>query len=70
MVAGNKCMTNFTAHGPDGAVYANVVEFAAVPVAGGTLCTDGTWRALDGSPSGTTPLRVFIKDGVRRRSPE
>ena len=70
VVAGNTCMTNFTAHGPDGTVYSNAVEFDAVPVAGGTLCTDGKWRALDGSASGTTPLRVFIKDGMRRRSPE
>lgn len=70
VISGNKCGTNFTAHGPDGTVYANAVEFEAVPVAGGTLCTDGKWRALDGSASGTTPLRVFIKDGVRRRSPD
>ena len=31
---------------------------------------NGKWQALDGSMSGTTPLRVFIKDGVRRRSPQ
>jgi hypothetical protein len=36
---------------------------------GGTLCTNGKWRAADGSASGTTPFRVFIKDGVKRRSP-
>ena len=40
-----------------------------VQVQGGTLCTEGKWRARDGSASGTTPFRVFIKDGVTRRSP-
>ena len=40
-----------------------------VQVQGGTLCTKGVWRARDGSASGTTPFRVFIKDGVTRRSP-
>ena len=69
VVVGNKCVTNFTATEPGGKVYYNVVEFDAVPAQGGILCTDGKWRAADGSASGTTPLRVFIKDGVRRRSP-
>jgi hypothetical protein len=46
-----------------------MVEFDAVPAQGGILCTDGKWRAVDGSASGTTPLRVFIKNGVARRSP-
>jgi hypothetical protein len=39
------------------------------PVQGGTLCTNGKFRAVDGSASGTTPFRVFFKDGLRRRSP-
>ena len=69
VIVGNKCMTNFTATLPDGKVYYNVVEFETVQVQGGTLCTNGAWRARDGSASGTTPLRVFIKDGVTRRSP-
>jgi hypothetical protein len=69
VVVGDKCATNFTATEPGGKVYYNKVEFEAVPVQGGTLCTNGKWRALDGSMSGTTPLRVFVKDGVRRRSP-
>jgi hypothetical protein len=69
VIVGNKCVTNFTATLPDGKVYYNVVEFETVQVQGGTLCTNGAWRARDGSASGTTPFRVFIKDGVTRRSP-
>jgi hypothetical protein len=69
VIVGNKCTTNFTATMPDGTVYRNVVEFDTVPVHGGTLCTNGVWRASDGSATGTTPFRVFIKDGVIRRSP-
>jgi hypothetical protein len=41
-----------------------------VPTQGGTLCTNGRWRARDGSASGTTPYQVFFKDGVRRGSPQ
>jgi hypothetical protein len=70
VIVGNKCVTNFTATEPGGKVYYNVVEFDAVPTQGGILCTEGKWRALDGSANGTTPYRVFIKDGVRRGSPE
>jgi hypothetical protein len=69
VIVGNKCVTDFTATMPDGKVYYNVVEFDTVQVQGGTLCTNGKWRARDGSASGTTPFRVFIKDGVTRRSP-
>jgi hypothetical protein len=69
VIVGNTCVTNFTATLPDGTVYNNVVEFETVQVQGGTLCTNGKWRARDGSASGTTPFRVFIKDGVTRRSP-
>jgi hypothetical protein len=69
VIVGDKCVTNFTATEPGGKVYYNKVEFETVPVQGGTLCTNGKWQALDGSMSGTTPLRVFLKDGVRRRSP-
>lgn len=69
VVAGDKCVTSFTATEPNGTVYRNIVEFDAVPAQGGTLCTNGKWRARDGSANGTTPLRVFIKDGVSRRSP-
>lgn len=69
VIVANKCKTDFTATEPGGKVYYNKVEFDAVPAQGGTLCTNGKWQAADGSASGTTPFRVFIKDGVRRRSP-
>jgi hypothetical protein len=69
VIVGSKCVTDFTATMPDGTVYYNVVEFETVVVQGGTLCTNGAWRAPDGSSSGTTPFRVFIKDGIVRRSP-
>ena len=69
VIAGDKCVTSFTATEPNGTIYYNIVEFEAVPVQGGTLCTNGKWRARDGSANGTTPLRVFIKDGISRRSP-
>ena len=69
VVFGKFCTTNFTATTPKGEVYYNGVDFDAAPAQGGTLCSNGRWRALDGSAKGTTPLRVFIKDGVVRRSP-
>lgn len=69
VITGDKCATHFSATLTDGKVYFNIVEFDAVPVQGGTLCTNGKYRAVDGSASGTTPFRVFFKDGVRRRSP-
>lgn len=69
VITGDKCSTNFSATLSDGKVYYNIVEFDAVPMQGGTLCTNGKYRAVDGSASGTTPFRVFFKDGVRRRSP-
>jgi hypothetical protein len=69
VIVGDKCVTKFTATEPDGKVFHNVVEFDAVPAQGGTLCTNGKWRAQDSSMSGTTPYRVFFKDGVVRGSP-
>lgn len=65
----DKCRTDFTATEPGGKVYTNKIEFDAVQVQGGILCTNGKWQAIDGSMSGTTPFKVFIKDGIRRRSP-
>jgi hypothetical protein len=64
VIVGNGCITNFTATepGPGGKIYYNKVEFDTVAVQGGILC------ANDGSMSGTTPFRVFIKAGVVRRS--
>lgn len=69
VVSEKVCRTNFTATEPNGTVYKNSVEFDASPVQGGILCSNGKWRADDGSATGTTPLRVFIKDGVAKRSP-
>ena len=67
----NKCVTTFMAvtPAPDVNVYFNVIEFEAMQVQGGTLCANGKWRAMDGSATGTTPFRMFFKDGVFRRSP-
>jgi len=69
VIAGDKCKTEFTATEPNGTVYYNSVEFDAVAAQGGTLCTNGRWRSRDGSATGTTPYRVFFKDGVVRGSP-
>jgi hypothetical protein len=69
VIVGDKCRTDFTATEPDGKVFHNTVEFDAVPAQGGTLCTNGKWRARDCSMSGTTPYQVFFKDGVVRGSP-
>jgi hypothetical protein len=70
VITGGKCVTTFMAvePGDNPKVYANVIEFEAVPVDGGILCRDGKWRAFDGGASGTTPFRFFFKDGVFRAS--
>ena len=70
VIVNGKCVTDFSAHTPDGKAYYNVVEFEIVEAQGGKLCTNGKWRAKDGSATGTTPYRVFIKDGVRRGAPQ
>jgi len=69
IVANKACTTDFQARMPDGAVYPNSIVFDAVETQGGILCTNGRWRAKDGSATGTTPFQVFIKDGVVRRMP-
>jgi hypothetical protein len=69
VIVGDKCKTDFTATEPSGTIYYNSVESDAVPAQGGTLCTNDRWRSRDGSASGTTPYRVFFKDGVVRGSP-
>jgi len=69
VVAGGKCTTRFRAVEPSGTTYHNMIEFEASETQGGVLCADGKWRSADGSASGTTPFRVFIKDGVKRGSP-
>jgi hypothetical protein len=72
VIVGGKCVTTFMAVEPGDKpnVYPNFVEFEAVPAAGGTLCRNGQWRAFDGGATGTTPFRVFFKDGVFRGSPQ
>lgn len=69
VIVSNTCVTDFTATEPAGKVYYNSIVFETETVQGGTLCTNGKWRAKDGSATGTTPFRVFIKEGVIRRSP-
>jgi hypothetical protein len=64
VVRGSTCTTDFTATEPDGTVHRNTVVFDAVPTAGGILCTNGRWRSLDNDAAGTTPFRVFFRDGV------
>jgi hypothetical protein len=32
--------------------------------------TNGRWRSFDGKSSGTTPFRMFFKDGVFRGAPQ
>jgi hypothetical protein len=70
VITGGKCVTTFMAVEADDnpKVYANVIEFEAVPAQGGILCRDGRWRAFEGGASGTTPFRFFLKDGVFRAS--
>jgi hypothetical protein len=71
VITSGKCITTFMAvePGENPKVYPNVIEFDAVPAQGGTLCENGRWRAFDGGATGTTPYRVFFKDGVFRGSP-
>ncbi|MBX3514066.1 MAG: hypothetical protein KF750_10810 [Xanthobacteraceae bacterium] len=69
VVANGKCTTDFTAI-VEGKPYYNEVVFDAVAVQGGILCTNGKWRAKDGSADGTTPFEVFIKDGITRARPQ
>jgi hypothetical protein len=70
VITDGKCVTTFMAveSGADPKVYPSFIEFEAVAAAGGTLCQNGKWRAFDGGASGTTPFRVFFKDGVFRGS--
>lgn len=68
VVANGVCATSFRAIEPNGTTYHNVITFDATETQGGTLCSNGKWRAADGSASGTTPFRVFIKGGVKRGS--
>lgn len=71
VITGVTCITTFMAVEPGAypKVHANVIEFEAVAAQGGTLCHNGRWRSFDGGASGTTPFRLFFKDGVFRASP-
>jgi hypothetical protein len=70
VITGNKCVTTFMAvePGANPNVYPNVIEFEAQPAQGGTLCVNGKWKSFNGG-AGTTPFRVFFKNGVFRGSP-
>lgn len=68
VITEGKCVTTFMAV-DNGKVFFNLVEFETVAVQGGTLCTNGKWRAFDNSINGTTPYRVFFKEGVFRGQP-
>ena len=68
VVANGTCTTNFRAIEPNGTVYRNAIVFDATETQGGILCSNGRWRSLDNAATGTTPFRVFIKNGVRRGS--
>ncbi len=71
VITGGKCITTFMAveSGGNASVYANLIEFDAVPAQGGILCSNGRWRAFEGGATGTTPFRIFFKDGAFRASP-
>jgi hypothetical protein len=70
VITGGKCVTTFMAvePGANPNVYPNYIEFQAQPAQGGTLCVNGQWKSFDGA-TGTTPFRVFFKNGVFRASP-
>lgn len=70
IVSGGQCTTKFRAVEPNGTTYHNSIVFDAVETQGGVLCSNGRWRSADGSATGTTPFRVFIKSGVKRGSPD
>ena len=69
VIIGGKCITTFMATLPPNELYLHMAEYEAVPAQGGTLCTNARWRSFDGKDSGTTPFRMFYKDGVFRGSP-
>lgn len=67
VIVGAKCVTTFMAVEENNkAAYPNVIEFEAVAANGGTLCREGKWRAFEGGASGTTPFRLWFKEGVWR----
>lgn len=70
VVNGALCTTDFTANLADGTILRNTAEFDAVPTQGGVLCTNGRWRSLESDARGTTPYRVFLRDGMIRGWPQ
>jgi hypothetical protein len=66
VISGGRCFTTFMAvpPGDNPPVYPAFIEFDAVSAAGGTLCTNGKWKMMDGSNSGTTPFRLYANDGI------
>jgi hypothetical protein len=68
VVSGLQCATKFRAVEPNGTTYHNSIVFDAAETQGGVLCRNGRWTSADGSATGTTPFRVFIKGGVKRGS--
>ena len=70
VVSGVQCTTKFRAIEPNGTTYRNSIVFDAIETQGGVLCSNGRWTSADGSMTGTTPFRVFIKGGVKRGSGE
>ena len=70
VVSGVQCATKFRAIEPNGTTYHNSIVFDAIETQGGVLCSNGRWTSADGSATGTTPFRVFIKGGVKRGSGE
>lgn len=70
VITGGQCVTTFMAQVPPNEVYFNKIEYDAVPAAGGTLCRHGRWTSFDGKATGTTPFRMFFKDGVFRAAPQ
>jgi hypothetical protein len=65
VISGGKCFTTFMAvpPGENPPVYPAFIEFDAVAADGGTLCTNGKWKMMDGSNSGTTPFQIYYKGG-------
>jgi hypothetical protein len=69
VITGGKCVTTFMATRAPDELYLNIAEYDAVPAQGGTLCTNGRWRSFDGKDRGTTPFRMFFRNGVFRTQP-
>lgn len=69
VIIGGKCITTFMASLPPNELHLHMAEYDAVPAQGGTLCTNARWRSFDGKDTGTTPFRMFFKDGAFRGAP-